>query len=76
MTPLIPRRHRETLRAAQAEADAALRSSVDSLHSEVVQAETTEGRRQETQRIADRMLHWQHRNHFAENFRRELGEAR
>lgn len=76
MSPLIPRRHREPLRAAQAEADAALRASVDHLHSEVLQAEITEGRRAETLRIAQRMLIWQRRNHFADNFRRALGEAR
>lgn len=76
MSPLIPRRRLEPLRDAQSEADAALRQSVGGLHAEVIQTEQANERRAETQRIAQRMMHWQERNHFAENFRRALGEAR
>lgn len=76
MSPLIPRRNRDVLRAAQTEANDALRISVEGLHAEVLQTGIANKNRTETHRIALRMMHWQDRNHFAENFRRALGEAR
>jgi hypothetical protein len=72
----IPRRRRVPLEAAQAEANAALKQAVDGLHAEAVQLEAVRARTPGVQRLGQRFLHWQERNHFGPNMARVLGAPR
>ena len=59
---IFSRRKKHDREAGQAQAEAALKSSVDDLHTAVVEGE-------EVREVAQHLRRIQHRNHFAETIR-------
>jgi len=72
----MPRRRRREIAERQEEAAAALRQSVDTLHSEVVQLGVVSDRTPAVRELKGRFQHWQERNHFGPNMARIMGEPR